>query len=139
VAVQALWALAQATSGGHLVLHNDLVGKQQDICIRIISVCSCSSSSCCMPDSRLKTSLGRVPAAVQTDDPRKSSLVRCCRSDVQQLLGISRGGEAALQCVAQLAGGDYDTTGAEQVWCENSKKCCMECCVGKADSRGRTG
>jgi hypothetical protein len=52
---------------------------------------------------------------VQTDDPRKSSLVRCCRSDVQRLLGISRGGEAALQCIAQLAGGDYDTTGAEQV------------------------
>jgi hypothetical protein len=54
---------------------------------------------------------------MQTDDPRKSSLVRCCRSDVQRLLGISRGGEAALQCIAQLAGGDYDITGAEQVRC----------------------
>jgi hypothetical protein len=52
---------------------------------------------------------------MQTDDQRKSSLVRCCRSDVQRLLGISKGGESALQCVAQLAGGDYDTTGAEQV------------------------
>ncbi|KAF6255043.1 PIN domain-like protein [Scenedesmus sp. NREL 46B-D3] len=52
---------------------------------------------------------------LQTDDPRKSSLVRCCRADVQRLLGISRGGEAALQCIAQLAGGDYNTTGAEQV------------------------
>ncbi|WIA12096.1 hypothetical protein OEZ85_012172 [Tetradesmus obliquus] len=52
---------------------------------------------------------------LQTDDPRKSSLVRCCRGDVQRLLGITRGGEAALQCIAQLAGGDYDTTGAEQV------------------------
>jgi hypothetical protein len=35
--------------------------------------------------------------------------------DVRRVLGISRGGDAALMAVAHLAGGDYDTGGADNV------------------------
>lgn len=35
--------------------------------------------------------------------------------DVRRVLGISRGGDAALTAVAQLAGGDYDMGGADNV------------------------
>lgn len=53
--------------------------------------------------------------AVQTDDPRRSELKRCCMYDVRRVLGISRGGDAALMAVAHLAGGDYDLGGADNV------------------------
>jgi hypothetical protein len=52
---------------------------------------------------------------LQTDDPRRSVLSVCSRSDVQRVLGIRRGGDAALVAVAQLAGGDYDVGGADNV------------------------
>jgi hypothetical protein len=35
--------------------------------------------------------------------------------DVRRVLGISRGGDAALMAVAHLAGGDYDMGGADNV------------------------
>lgn len=54
-------------------------------------------------------------AVLQTDDPRRSTLTRCCMYDVRRALGISRGGDAALMAVAHLAGGDYDTGGADNV------------------------
>lgn len=53
--------------------------------------------------------------SLSTDDPRRSSLSFCERADVQRILGISSGGDAALVAIAQLAGGDYDANGAEQV------------------------
>lgn len=52
---------------------------------------------------------------LQTDDPRKSNLTRCCMYDVRRVLGISSGGDAALMAVAHLAGGDYDLGGADNV------------------------
>eukprot|EP00878_Enallax_costatus_P013056 GHUV01013642.1.p1 GENE.GHUV01013642.1~~GHUV01013642.1.p1 ORF type:complete len:422 (+),score=113.94 GHUV01013642.1:479-1744(+) len=50
-----------------------------------------------------------------TDKAKEAELTICSRDDVQRVLGISRGGDAALTAVAQLAGGDYDLTGVENV------------------------
>lgn len=52
---------------------------------------------------------------LQTDKPKEAELTICRREDVQRILGISSGGDAALTAIAQLAGGDYDTTGVENV------------------------
>jgi hypothetical protein len=51
----------------------------------------------------------------QIDNPQKTELTRCCIADVRRVLGISRGGDAALMAVAHLAGGDYDMGGADNV------------------------
>lgn len=62
--------------------------------------------------------------------------------DVRRVLGISRGGDAALTAVAQLAGGDYDMGGADNVGdtlalaavrqllagCEVRQQCCRCSC-----------
>lgn len=52
---------------------------------------------------------------LQVDDPRRSTLTRCCMYDVRRVLGIEHGGNTALMAVAHLAGGDYDVGGADNV------------------------
>jgi hypothetical protein len=54
---------------------------------------------------------------VQCDDNKKTKMVRCRASDVASVLGLPPGAgvQRALVAVAQLAGGDYDTGGADNV------------------------
>lgn len=52
---------------------------------------------------------------MQSDKTKEAELSICRREDVQRVLGVRHGGDAALVAVAQLAGGDYDLTGVENV------------------------
>lgn len=68
---------------------------------------------------------------MQTDDCRKSQLSNCDITDVRKMLGITEGGQRALIAIAQLAGGDYDITGAQRVGetlAVNAVRCLLKGC-----------